>query len=502
MVMIRNITGITPDEMESLMTLADLNTEHLLLNVPSDIARLQKLRLQRSQIGDNQGNQKTELEQQIRGILRKVETRDYLYEKIKARTGNHVILHLDHDITPHESAHGYIRTKLDTIPSDCHINLFYMGGGHGGGRDGRVDDETSGLEKNSVELLIARLQIKGMEVDTVILGSCYSAAFSNQFRGLLAPQGVMLSDSVECGGQNYFLPTIRWIQATDNTSFFSDEEINEGTLPLREVQDKFQELTSIRVNADHIQSYYNDLLLFGSSATLEQQKRIEHRHPEILEAIKNLEAQSLLKEDFEGVCAQIIDHLGKYSLDHAGASSDEAYAELEQQFPNDKKAIDLLKSMSTFFYEDNVEEVLNNLADNKEYILTATPEVLTNLGVSILKTFQNKNELYQSVQAAMRREIVTGKVISTKESSRMMEFSSSTGKPNATCFDAFKLNKLVIEKIKLNPSVSVTVEHDVRKFNNEQVMRSFNSHFSTAIEASMVQHSHKTQIGFVKAPSG
>lgn len=227
-----------------------------------------------------------------------------------------MILHLDHGIDPPENAQTYITAKLNNIPQDSHVNLFYMGGGHGGGHVGKVDEETSGLKKASVIELVATLQAKGMKADAALFGSCYSAAFSNQFRGFLTEKGVMLSDSVECGSQNNFLPAMRWVQDHANHSFFSAEEIQESKLTVREIQDKFQELTGSRVENELIHDYSQDIASLDSSATLQQLEELTAKHPIIQQQIKNLEERSLFKDALEPLDAQIIAHLENYKKDH------------------------------------------------------------------------------------------------------------------------------------------------------------------------------------------
>lgn len=137
------------------------------------------------------------------------------------------------------------------------------------------------------------------------------------------------------------------------------------------------------------------------------------------------------------------------------------------------------------FGDNTIDSFLESYPEKQDYLVTATPELLTLLGAGEVKMFENKEELYKSIQAAMSDKTVTGRVISTKDSSRMLEFNNATGKPNATCRDAFTLNKKVIELIKSEPGVAVTIEDDISDFNNEKVMVDFNSRFSAALEYSM-----------------
>jgi hypothetical protein len=86
------------------------------------------------------------------------------------------------------------------------IDILCLTGGHG-----LANHTLSGLGLNEISQLLNQLRRMEIKISVIILGSCYSASFANQFIPLLAKDGVMLSDTLPCGGQNYYIPLLNFL---------------------------------------------------------------------------------------------------------------------------------------------------------------------------------------------------------------------------------------------------------------------------------------------------
>lgn len=148
--------------------------------------------------------------------------RDYLYERIKAKTGHHVIYHLngvDHDgrLYPHHV--DYITDKLRAIPANTNFDLVYIGGGHGHPISG-----LSNLTVRQLTTIQATLNGARIKSSALILGSCFSTAYLKYFQPLLKDDALTLSNSLECGGSNLFKQTMEWING-QREEFFSKQDL-------------------------------------------------------------------------------------------------------------------------------------------------------------------------------------------------------------------------------------------------------------------------------------
>ena len=280
-----------------------------------------------------------------------------MYQTIKTRTGNHVILHLDYH---KENAEAYILDKLDTHEQDKNIDVFYIGGGHGGGIGGRVDDETSGLKKKSIIAVTDKLRAKGMTTGAAISGSCYSGAFTNLFRNFIIDEGVMFSDSVECD-ESIFKQTARWMQSPENNALFTPENIDAHkvrtsfirdkliefigdvntitnnrhllaayadethkdikTLTDKEMQDDFSQNPALKMKIEahrtdmldkEVEAYANDIAAIGPTATPSELMVITKKYPKIQDHINDALSKTVFTDNFSKFLADIKQHIDDY----------------------------------------------------------------------------------------------------------------------------------------------------------------------------------------------
>ena len=170
--------------------------------------------------------------QQALVLFRLEKVRDHLYETIKAKTGNQVIYHLngvEDDGRDNPDNIAFIIKKLETITS-TNFDLFYLGGGHGYSVNG-----SSNLNLQQLQNITDTLSKNGIHCSAVVLGSCFSTAYLGLYQPLLTKQGVTISNSLECGGDNNFKPAMEWIQGKQK-EFYSTEYLRDSvpvTLELR-----------------------------------------------------------------------------------------------------------------------------------------------------------------------------------------------------------------------------------------------------------------------------
>lgn len=148
--------------------------------------------------------------------------RDYLYETIKNQTGNHVIYHLNgiNDSGEiNEINVSYITSKLEQISHGTDFDMMYLGGGHGDPQRG-----SSNLSKQQLVNITNTLKTRHSKFSAVVLGSCFSAAYSGLYQPLLQEKGVMISNSLECGASNNFRQVMELMNG-DREVFFSEEDI-------------------------------------------------------------------------------------------------------------------------------------------------------------------------------------------------------------------------------------------------------------------------------------
>lgn len=207
---IRNVGGMESSDLEIALTGLDAN-EH----APAAFNELIKL------TRTNRILEGSELNQAIT-LFKQEEVRDYIHKTVKENTGNYIIYHLngldEQGIEIHKNL-NYITEKLSTIPANTDFDLMYLGGGHGDPTRG-----SSNLSRRQLKSITNNLHTKTTQVSAVVLGSCFSAAYLDLYQPLLKENGVMLANSLECGGNNNFLQVMEWISGQQK-EFFSKEHI-------------------------------------------------------------------------------------------------------------------------------------------------------------------------------------------------------------------------------------------------------------------------------------
>ncbi|VEG91860.1 hypothetical protein [Legionella spiritensis] len=516
---IRNVSSIVPSEIEAVLALCKFN-------LPLVVDEAAHVRVQELQTRLNNS------EPINAGLLAVQDVRDYLYDSARNNAGHHLILHLDHH---REDAEAYILAKLANLKNREHVQVFYLGGGHGGGHDGRVDDETSGLEKSSVQAIAARMSAREMTVGAMVFGSCYSAAFSNDFRPFLIEEGVMFGDSVECG-HNGFDNLARWLGDPEDKPFFSDEEIKSYRIKISDIRAKFNEIAGIAPEIDdqhllhayadytgeepeiltienvrlamarnkplndavlacktdlfdgQLRQYSNDILALGAYPSTARLREVTIKYPLIRDYVDHIIATSVFTDNEEVFIEDLTRHIGEYEKEKQPGEeeivTEGLFHYLADKFPDphDRNYLAIAKYLCASAMCDRIGEYKDFLADDLQVYLEAyNPS--DRYGPQI-KEFPNIDELYQAVAVAMQRELVTSKVIGTPTETQMMELDSSTGKPPHTCHDAFALVKKVIDLVGSQPQITMTIESQVSHFNQASVMSEFNARFANAMVAS------------------
>lgn len=211
---IRNISQLSLDEMRLLIHIFCLNQIEAKRGEPVAITQFR---------------QAIE-EDDIHGAIQSLEyfyVREFLYDKIKREKGCHVIFHKDikkEEVTQFEK--HYILTKLAEIESNTHMDLLYIGGGHGGYVDFGPLKFLSGLEGSDISDLLEKLRDKSITFGGGILHSCSSAMFVDLFRPLLAEKGGFLSYCAEIGSSSNWEMTMKWIvDPSSNHPFFSPDAL-------------------------------------------------------------------------------------------------------------------------------------------------------------------------------------------------------------------------------------------------------------------------------------
>ena len=100
---------------------------------------------------------------------------------------------------------------------------------------------------------------------------------------------------------------------------------------------------------------------------------------------------------------------------------------------------------------------------------------------SAMRVYRDEEQLYRSIQSTVQQAILTGRIISGPNTSRLLRLDESTGKPGYACADAFDRNRKVIDILRSGAGVSVIEEHDLQSFNQASVMAAFNAGFKAAI---------------------
>ncbi|CEK10778.1 hypothetical protein [Legionella hackeliae] len=516
---IRNVSSIVPDEIEAIMRLSGLDK-----TIAIDPHALEPVRELQTKLAND--------EKITAELIKKQEVRDYLYEAIKAKTGNHVILHLDHD---KEDAESYILNKLDKMKQNQHINVLYLGGGHGGGHNGLVDEETNGLKKKSVLAIVKSLQDKEITTGAAILGSCYSAAFTNQFRDFLIKEGTMLTDSVECNN-NGFTNVVDWATDEAREAFFSAADIDGFIVKPGDIRAKFNELvgvnpelekkyllaayadytkkdintfdyeqvkSALQVNKDlncEVLNHRTDLFdkelmaLAEEIAALDDVKAstvqpIIAKYPRIKDYTEHL-FNSIIFESNQQTCidklSQEIEAFGNAKQPGEDDDiSEELFKYLDTKFQTseEKNFLEIAKHLCKIDYAQTLDEFKTFSNNNLKNYMSQHYSPLDSLGPQI-KVFASEDDVYQKIAQTLQRDTLTSKVISTPTESLLLKLSEMTGKPAHACADAYSRIEKVIALLQSNQLINVHTEEDVRKFNQILMMNDFNTRFAQAMVAS------------------
>ncbi|QRN04738.1 hypothetical protein GH742_13200 [Legionella sp. MW5194] len=512
---IRNVSALTDSEVASIIALCQFK-KPLVINDASPA----KLKEFQTKLNNNEAIPAS--------LLRETSVRDFVYASARQNTGDHLILHLDHN---KEDAEAYILGKLEDYEQNRHVSVFYLGGGHGGGFNGQVDEETSGLKKKTVQAIIAKLEDKGMNTGAAIFGSCYSAAFTNEFRDFLLDDGIMLADSVECG-HNGFDNLVRWRQHADNIPFFSVEEIQAFKVKPSDMRTKFNELVGMNeaLAKQHlVEAYARHSQQNAANLTYQGVKLVLDQNSQLADTVKNLRTdlldQQILACSTElqalgpnPALADVQEALGHYPwvnayVQHAIEAcayrdkTDAFVAALTKEITlyetqhnpgaDDDISGALLTHLQTKFPaapEKNFFKIFDDYAKNialseklaefkeaangfKHYLDTQyNPDYGAHVPVHA-----STSDLYRQVVVSMQKETVTSKVLSSNDDSQLMELDLTTGKPLHTCDDAYDRVKKVINIIGKNQAINLVVEHSVDTFNQSSIMSEFNESFATAM---------------------
>lgn len=469
--------------------------------------------------------------------IRNMAVRDYIYKIVKEKTGNYFILHLDHE-------YEYVFNKLNTLENNRHFHLFYLGGSHGGGLEGRVDDEISGLSKKDILNLIKELQNKRVSFGAEVFGSCYSGAFTNYFRKLLINEGAMLADSIECG-DSCFTQVSRWINDVEDSNFFNNNELIKTERKVSDLRASFNEFIRC-ANADEldekylliayavhhpscvddklkiknelgsnqklketIQDFRTDLLdsqlsecaeailKLGTDVEYTQIKNILLGFPMINDYVDNFFNHSVCTDELSVFLKKLNEYFDEYYTEHTPGDEVNISGELFDRMNIKFNSIEEQNSLKLmrFFCCDNalaetfseIKEFFGTKGELGEYLKNYQPKCP---GGPRIELCENKESIYNKIGLLMRswsQEELTSKVISTISASHLMGFNESTGKPANAHEDAYNRVNKVIEIIRSDNNIAVEVANDVGKFNQISVREYFNHLFSNAMQASKKQ---------------
>lgn len=513
--MIRNITGVVPDEVASIISLCKF-TKPLVID-PSSPKNLKDF-----QTLVNQGGVVSP------ELLKDKDVRDYIFESAKKNTGNLLILHLDY--TKEVGTEAYIMDKLNSVEDNQHFSMFYLGGGHGGGHDGRVDDETSGLQKRTVLAIAKKLEDQEVTIGAGVFGSCYSAAFSNDFRGRLIPEGVMYADAVECN-TNGFTNAAAWLSSADNIPFFTADDIRANRITTANMRDKFNEIVgndpevakrnlvraymahtrqagpftyaqvndlltadaalSARVKSHmtdmydaELTAYARDIRALGANPATARLKEAVDRYPMIKDQLEN--GAFVLQSDVPAFADKLQREVDAWIAANKPAPDEDITARLntylETKFttPRERNLLKVLNYLNTAEMSSSPAEH-SDMARNFAAKMAANYDPESQYGPQ-LKVYQNEAALYKAVPVALKQYQVTSKAISTPTETRLMALDASTGKPGHTCEDAYDRVNRVIDLVRAK--ATVVREPDIERFNQASVMTEFNERFAAAAVAS------------------
>ncbi len=243
---IRNIEGIQYDDLKVVLDGLEPNEQ-----APQEFNELIKL------IRTNAVLSCVQLELAL-DLFKLEHVRDYIYETVKAKTGNHVIYHLngleDRGVINNINV-KYITDKLEKIPSNTNFDLLYLGGGHGDPVMG-----SSNLSRQQLGSIKDSLTNKSSQFSAIVLGSCFSTAYLSLYQPLLKEGGVTISNSLECGGDNNFKPAMTWMTG-QRKEFYSTENLRNSITITPELRSALRRVLEGRgVLGEELRDDYNNLL--------------------------------------------------------------------------------------------------------------------------------------------------------------------------------------------------------------------------------------------------
>lgn len=167
--------------------------------------------------------------------------RDYL--KARIQKTHDTVLVLFSNETGHNRAQefcgpkelAYIDNIIKQVDENQRIKAFYLGAGHGWPKNEtdrflRNNGQIAGIQTAAVMKIYNTLKQKNISAYSIIFGSCFSASFVNDFSNLLTDEGVILSNTVSQGGNNYFNKTMDVVTGKESPDqFFKDEDSNQPT---------------------------------------------------------------------------------------------------------------------------------------------------------------------------------------------------------------------------------------------------------------------------------
>lgn len=173
--------------------------------------------------------------------LRTQDIRDYL--KARVEKNHDTVLVLFSNETGHNRAQefcgpkelSYINNIIKQLNENQSIKTLYLGAGHGWPKDEKDrfqknNGQIAGIQTADVMKIYNTLIQKNITANSIIFGSCFSASFANDFSNLLTDAGVILSNTVSQGGNNFFNETMNVLTGNEGPDqFFKDEDSNQPT---------------------------------------------------------------------------------------------------------------------------------------------------------------------------------------------------------------------------------------------------------------------------------
>ncbi|KTD70779.1 hypothetical protein [Legionella tucsonensis] len=115
----------------------------------------------------------------------------------------------------------YVKEKVEReLSQEQQLHILYIGGGHGWPKY-KWNGMLSALKTHHVTELHNSLAKRGVMINSIIFGSCFSASYANDFSSLLHPRcGVMLSSTISQGGANFFENVVSFVLSEENSCDF------------------------------------------------------------------------------------------------------------------------------------------------------------------------------------------------------------------------------------------------------------------------------------------